>query len=191
MIYISKIQEALEFAIKVHQNQTRKVQGEPFIVHPLMVALILARAGASEDVIVAGLLHDTIEDSKPPNKITKEDLTAKFGAQVADVVDNLTEQNKNLPWHERKAAALKHIPQMDRDSLLVKSADVLHNMTDMIEEYGSKGEAVFNHFNAPKNQQFERYKKLVRTLENVWPENPLSPALQVAFTNFQKKLSIK
>ncbi len=66
MIYTQKIQHAIRFAIKTHegyQKQKRKGKDVPYITHPLTVGLILAKAGANEDVIIAGILHDTIEDS--------------------------------------------------------------------------------------------------------------------------------
>src|SRR5258708_4719539 len=73
--YSPRVQKAVRFATKTHevyQKQKRKGKDIPYITHPLTVGLILARAGASEDVVIAGILHDTIEDSPPAKKVTRE-----------------------------------------------------------------------------------------------------------------------
>jgi len=184
MIYTIKIQKAIDFAIWVHREQKRKGKETPYIVHPLSVGLILARAGAGEDVIVAGILHDTIEDSH--GKVRREYIEQEFGNRVAQMVNDVTEQDKSLPWEERKRLALEHVAQMSKDSLLVKSADVLHNMTDLLQDLEREGDSVFEHFNAPKDKQFERYTNLVKALENTWPENPLLPELKENLKNLLK-----
>ena len=176
MIYTHKIQKAINFATEVHKEQKRKGKDIPYIVHPLGVGLILAGTGAGEDVIAAGILHDTIEDSA--GKVTKEDIAKEFGDYVATLVNDVTEQDTSLPWEERKKLALEHIPEMGRDSLLIKSADVLYNMTDLISDLEKEGDSVFERFNAPKEKQFERYTNLIKTLEDAWAENPLLPELK-------------
>ena len=106
MIYTQKIQQAINIAIETHEinkKQKRKGKDISYITHPLTVSLILSRAGASEDVIISGILHDTIEDSDESNKITKEIISEKFGNDVSTLVLSATEQNKDLPWEERKA----------------------------------------------------------------------------------------
>ncbi len=171
MIYTPKIQKAIDFAIWVHREQKRKGKGTPYIVHPLGVGLILARAGVGEDVIAAGILHDTIEDSH--GHVQRQDIEREFGEHVAQLVNDVTEQDKRLPWEERKRLALEHVTKMSQDSLLVKSADVLHNMSDLVSDLEKEGDSVFERFNAPKEKQFERYTNLVNALETAWPENPL------------------
>ena len=115
MIYTPKIKAAVRFAVKTHdvyQKQKRKGKDVAYIEHPLNVALILAMAGASEDLIVAGILHDTIEDSVPAKKVTKEMLTERFGRNAAELVNGVTEQDKSLPWEIRKERAFEHIKKL-------------------------------------------------------------------------------
>src|SRR3989344_784375 len=91
MLFSSKIQIAITFAIKVHEidrKQKRKGKDIPYITHPLTVGLILARAGASEDVVVAGILHDAIEDSIREKKVSREMIAGLFGENVAELVDS-------------------------------------------------------------------------------------------------------
>src|ERR1035437_4169278 len=121
MIYTLRIQKAIQFAIKTHeldQKQKRKGKDVPYITHPLSVGLILANIGATEDVVIAGILHDTIEDSIEKNKVTKEIISDMFGQSVSDLVLSVTEQDKSLSWAERKAEALEHIKTFSHDSLL-------------------------------------------------------------------------
>ncbi|MFZ1720119.1 MAG: HD domain-containing protein, partial [Candidatus Moraniibacteriota bacterium] len=114
MIYTNKIEKAIKFAGKTHnhyQEQKRKGKNIPYIAHPLTAGIILALAGASEDVIVAGILHDTIEDSIDEKKVTAEMIAERFGEKVRDLVLSVTEMDKSLPWVERKALALAHIEE--------------------------------------------------------------------------------
>lgn len=71
LIFTPKIQEAIRFAIKAHAGQTRKGKDIPYITHPLTVAIILARAGAKEEVVIAGILHDTVKGIKGSSTITQ------------------------------------------------------------------------------------------------------------------------
>jgi len=179
--YSSKIQKAIRFAIKVHeQDQKHKRKGSdiPYITHSLIVGLIISQVTDSNDLICAGILHDTIEDCDSKFPITKEILQKEFGKKIADIVNNVTEQDKSLPWKIRKQRALDHIPHMNKDTLLVKSADVLHNLTDLLQDFEVEGDAVFDRFNAPKDQTITRYKNLLKALETKWPENPLLKDLE-------------
>lgn len=200
MIYSPLCHKAIEFAARVHQGQTRKGKSTPYIVHALAVGLIIARVSKDENMIAAGILHDTIEDCKPYGSITRDLLAKEFNPQVADIVNDLTEpsfakgfgraqQDKKTTWLERKLAALQHIKHMKKDSLLVKSADVLHNLTELNEDLKLDGDKVFAKFNASKADTITRYDKLIPELERVWPENPLIKDLLSAHSQFHQLLN--
>jgi len=175
------ISKAVDFAYKAHQIdqfQTRKGKSIPYILHPLSVANRLSRVDSGLEIIAAGILHDTIEDSVEENKVTREILEQEFGIDISRMVNDVTEQDKSLPWEERKAAALAHIPDMQQDSLLVKSADVLDNLSDQIQDYKVLGDKMFENFNATKKQKLDRYEKLLSALEKAGPENPILPSLK-------------
>jgi (p)ppGpp synthase/HD superfamily hydrolase len=176
LFYTPKIQKAIKFAIKVHQldqNQTRKGKKDPYIIHPLSVGLILAATGAAEDIIVAGILHDIIEDCKPYGSVTTNDIEKEFGKDVARMVNDVTEQDKTLPWSVRKQRVLEHVKDMDNDSLLVKSADVLHNLSDQLADYKIEGEKMWARFSAKKPEQLANYMLLIPAIGKKWPQNPL------------------
>ncbi len=125
------IKKAYVYSAKVHQGQIRK-SGEPYLVHPLEVAGILAQLKLDEASIVAGLLHDTIEDTLA----TMEELTELFGPEVAQLVEGVTKLSKfsasaNMTQEEKQAENFrKMIVAMAQDIrvILVKLADRTHNM---------------------------------------------------------------
>lgn len=176
MIYTEKIQRAIKFAAKTHshyQDQKRKGKKIPYITHPLTVGIILTRAKASEDVIVAGILHDTIEDSLDEKKVTPEMLTERFGKNVSDLVMSVTEVDKNMSWADRKKEAREHIKSFSNDSVLVKSADIISNVSEMIDDYGRYGEEVFERFKPTRD---DKVKNLLETMDTIivqWDKNPL------------------
>lgn len=163
-------------AAVTHEGQTRKWPKLTYIIHPLSVALILARVDASEEVIIAGVLHDVVEDSD--GEVTLDAIAEQFGTYVSELVGAVTEPDKSLPWDVRKQQALDHIPQMSRDSLLLKSADVLANMADMVDMVESGSQDVWSNFNGTKEQTFLNKQHQVEALARAWPENPLLPELQ-------------
>ena len=125
------LKKAYVYSAKVHQGQLRR-SGEPYLVHPLEVAGILAELKLDEASIVTGLLHDTIEDTLA----TQEELEELFGKEVAQLVDGVTKLGKfsasaTLSQEERQAENFrKMIIAMAQDIrvILVKLADRTHNM---------------------------------------------------------------
>jgi (p)ppGpp synthase/HD superfamily hydrolase len=182
MIYTQKIKDAINFSIKTHevyQKQKRKGKDIPYITHPLTVGLILSQAGANEDVIMAGILHDTIEDSITEKKVTEVMIAERFGEAVAKLVMSVTETDKKMSWEERKAEALAHIQSFSHDSLLLKSADIISNKSEIIDDYNKDGEKIFMRFNAPKDRLIEQAIRTIRAVCEKWPENPLAGDLAV------------
>lgn len=178
---MEKIIIAMEFATHAHTGQKRKGKETSYISHPLSVGLLLASSGAQEEVIIAGILHDTIEDTD----VTYEDLVKEFGKDIADTVNDVTEQDKSLPWEERKQAALDHVKDMKPEAVLVKTADVLHNMSDQLADFKIEGESMFIKFNAGKEKQLERYEKLVTAIKETHIYNPLFPELEKTLKELQ------
>ena len=181
MIHTERIARAIRFAIRTHeifQKQKRKGKDIPYITHPLIVGLILAGVSASEDTVIAGILHDTIEDSAPHKRVTKKILAERFGDVVAELVDSVTEQNKKLHWEDRKRAALNHIEHFSHNSLLVKSADIISNTTELIHDFKKDGEKTFERFNAPKEKSLGHTLNAIKAILLAWEATPLAPDLR-------------
>lgn len=126
--HLETVQQAYEFAAEAHQHQKRST-GEPYITHPLSVALILARMNMDIHSIISAILHDVIEDTK----YTREDIESRFGDKVAELVDGVSKlaQIKFESKAEAQAGNLrKMMLAMAKDIrvILVKLADRLHNM---------------------------------------------------------------
>lgn len=189
LVYSNIIQKATNFAIKIHEldvKKKRKGKDIPYITHPLSVGLILARVTQNENIIAAGILHDTIEDCEPYGLVTQSTLTGLFNKDIARMVNDVSEQNKSLPWFERKMEALEHIKHMKQDSLLVKSADVLQNLAELIQDIQKEGNEVFNKFNSTKEETILRYQKLIPEIKNTWPDNPLLHDLEYELMQLEK-----
>jgi (p)ppGpp synthase/HD superfamily hydrolase len=180
MIYSQKLKNAIKFAIKTHevyQKQTRKGKEIAYITHPLTVGVILASAGASEDVVAAGILHDTIEDSAPEKKVTAQMLEERFGQHVAELVVSVTEKDRALSWDDRKRDALEHIENFSHDSLLVKSADIISNMSELVDDHARYSDDIFTRFNAPKEKIIAHQLASIDAIVMNWPDNPLTEDL--------------
>ena len=130
MTDLAKILDAATFAADKHQDQTRKGNGQPYINHPLEVARLLANVGGvdDEDMIIAGLLHDTVEDSDT----TFEQLEERFGERATGFVRELTD-DKSLPKKERKRLQVEHAPHMTLEAKQIKLADKISNIRDITE----------------------------------------------------------
>lgn len=126
---LSLIFRALAFAANKHRDQRRKdVDATPYINHPIALAATLAEAGISDPVALCGaLLHDTVEDTET----TQEELQAEFGAEIAAVVMEVTD-DKSTPKAARKQAQVDHAPQLSPAAKLVKLADKISNVTDVV-----------------------------------------------------------
>lgn len=174
----SKVTTALDFATAIHSGQKRKGKSVDYITHPIAVSKILQSVTDDENIIIAGLLHDTIEDCDPHGSVTKEDIRSKFGEEVAEMVDSVTEHDKSLSWKKRKQAGIDHIKHMSHNSMLVKSADVLNNLQDLNQDIKDIGAEVLSKFSAPAEDIVERYNNLISELKKNWADNPLIPKLE-------------
>ena len=126
---ISMIEKAYKVADEAHKEQKRK-SGEPYIIHPLCVAIILADLEMDKETIAGGLLHDVVEDTK----MTLDDLTREFGSEVSFLVDGVTKLTQ-LNWDKDKVEIQaenlrKMFLAMAKDIrvIIIKLADRLHNM---------------------------------------------------------------
>jgi (p)ppGpp synthase/HD superfamily hydrolase len=144
-IYTPQINKAINIAATHHDGQGRKVGGLPYIVHPFAVALILMEYTDDEDTIIAGILHDTAEDTE----YSEEDIEKDFSKRIKDIVHHVTEQDKKDPWQKRKDDYLALLKEGPYESRLVCAADKIHNLQSMTAAYRKFGEKIAKEFNAP------------------------------------------
>lgn len=149
--------KAIEFAQLAHKGQYRKGTKLPYIIHPLGVMEILLRENASEEVVIAGILHDTLEDTST----TAEELEQNFGKRVKELVLAATEPEHDAPWETRKQHTIDFIKGIeDEDVLLLSCADKLHNLNSMIEDYARIGDELWHRFKRGKDAQKWYYEAL-------------------------------
>lgn len=128
---LAKLLQAISFAAKKHSSQKRKgSDGEPYINHPVEVTNLLANIGKIQDinVLIAAVLHDTIEDTETSG----EDITNLFGAEVCGMVLEVTD-DKSLPKDRRKELQIEHAPHLSVGAKQIKLADKISNIRDVTE----------------------------------------------------------
>jgi GTP diphosphokinase / guanosine-3',5'-bis(diphosphate) 3'-diphosphatase len=121
---------ALAFAAHKHRDQRRKdASASPYINHPIALADVLANEAGIDDpaVLAAAVLHDTVEDTET----TLAELADRFGAEIASVVAEVSD-DKRLPKEERKRLQIEHAPTLSRAARLVKLADKICNLRDLV-----------------------------------------------------------
>jgi (p)ppGpp synthase/HD superfamily hydrolase len=172
------IECAIEYAALAHEKQHRKGTLIPYISHPFAVAMILAREGYSTELIIAGLLHDTLEDTQ----VTGNDLEMKFGKRIAFLVKAVSEPDKSLPWEVRKQHTVEFLNNAEPDILRLACADKLHNINRMLHSYRKCGEKVFSRFRKGEQEQ----KWYFRSLVEVFFNNSNSVSHETIFAEFRR-----
>ncbi|MGD6817580.1 HD domain-containing protein [Metabacillus sp. 113a] len=153
------ISEAKRFAEFAHRGQVRKLSGTPYFMHAENTATILMKAGASNPLIAAGYLHDTVEDTDTE----LEDIQQKFGVEVAELVAFNTE-DKTKTWEERKHATIDRAGEATLQEKMLLAADKLDNLQSIEQEYSKYGDELWKHFNRGKDQQSWYYREVVKQL---------------------------
>ncbi len=168
---LTKLLQAASFAAQKHSFQKRKGDdAAPYINHPLEVANLLANVGGVEDydVLIAAVLHDTIEDTKT----TPEEITELFGETVCGYVLEVTD-DKNLPKAERKQLQIEHALHLSAGAKLIKLGDKISNITDVMNnppagwskerrlEYIEWGEKVVNGLRGANENLEKHFDELI------------------------------
>ena len=162
---------AFNLAYVIHGNMKRKCGNEPYLTHPFGVHALLTTWGTEEDIRIAGLLHDTIEDVPEEKKsLIRSSIERMFGARVLSFVEHVTEQEKNLPWKVRKERAIKTLQTAPPQALVVACADKTHNAFSLLESLKEEGEDVWKHFNAPKDEVLWYYRSMAELFNARLPD---------------------
>jgi (p)ppGpp synthase/HD superfamily hydrolase len=167
------LEKAIIFAIHAHQGQTRK-NGLPYIIHPLEVASIAATMTKDEDVLVAGILHDVIEDTA----VTKEQLRIEFGDKITELVLAETENKrvgipKSLTWRIRKEESLQILKNtQDQNVKIIWLSDKLANIRSLYADYCTIGDKVWNQFNQKDPSEHYWYYNTISNLLDELKEKP-------------------
>lgn len=164
---------AAAWAADAHRGQDREVDGAPFLVHPLEVALLLHQSGASDEVVAAGILHDVVEK----RVATIDDVRGAFGAGVAAIVAVLSEDAAIADYEERKAALRGAVAAAGDDALAVFAADKLAKAREL------RVAAAADRMSAREAAcRRAHYVASLELLERGLPAHPLTVALRFELT---------
>ena len=172
-----RFEKALLFAIRKHAGQVRKKTSVPYIAHLMSVAGLVLEGGGDEDLAVAALLHDVVEDCG--GKPMLDEVRRRFGTRVADVVNGCTDAYTipKPPWKKRKQDYLKHLRKSGADVRLVSTADKLHNSRAILADYREEGESLWERFQGGRNGTLWYYRAVTQELGRT-KRNRLVPILE-------------
>lgn len=161
----------------MHATQTKKGSGVPYIAHLLGVASLVLEAGGDEDLAIAALLHDVVEDCGGL-PILKQ-VQRRFGKRVAHIVDGCTDSytDPKPPWRQRKEQYLEKLRTEDDETRLVSAADKLYNARSILSDYRHLGEKLWQRFTGKREGTLWYYRALLQEFRQRAP-NRLTEELE-------------
>jgi (p)ppGpp synthase/HD superfamily hydrolase len=189
--YSPRLNAALMFAARAHRAQLRKGTNVPYIVHPFQVALILKLHGFDEDVVIAGALHDTVEDCG----CSVADIAAEFGEEVARLVAGVSETKTDdggarRPWRVRKEEQLAHLAQADSHMAALKAADSLQNCASTVSDLQAHGPGFWDRFNAGATDLVWYYQEVARLVGARLGDHPLARELKESVAELSARAAL-
>jgi (p)ppGpp synthase/HD superfamily hydrolase len=171
-----RFNDALVFTAALHCQQTRKGPQEvPYISHLLGVASLVLEADGDEDMAIAALLHDAVEDQGGYE--TLDHIRVKFGERVAHIVEGCTDDftgHGRTSWCDRKTKYIAHLREdTDEETRIVSLADKVHNARAILLDYIEYGDAVFTRFRARKDGTMWYYRTLVDAFRYAESKRPI------------------
>lgn len=166
-MYSYRIEQAIRAAAVLHREQNRKGSMPfPYVTHLFSVATMLPDYTTDEDVIVAALLHDTIEDTD----YTLAELEEDFGGRVREIVDTLSEPKEvngvKLSWSERKKTYAKQLKNGPKEAVLIAAVDKIHNFRTSVEEYYDEHNRFLTDFGKNLDERIEVYQIIANVINN-------------------------
>jgi len=155
-----KLQRAFKYAAEQHAGQTRKRTAVPYLSHLMAVSSLVLEAGGDEDLAIAALLHDVVEDCGGMARL--REISKMFGARVAKIVDGCTDAygDPKPEWLQRKKDYLRRLEKEDAETRLVSVCDKLHNVRSVLADYRQEGEGVWARFTGKKEGTLWYYRAL-------------------------------
>jgi (p)ppGpp synthase/HD superfamily hydrolase len=171
---------ALIYAATLHRTQVRKGSEVPYLAHLIAVAGLVLEHDGDEELAIAGLLHDAVED-QGGDPIAME-IRARFGDRVADVVLGCSDSSApkgamKLPWRHRKESYLVHFGSAHPDVRTVSMADKLHNCRNTVSDLHEQGLSTFDKFNATREDTLWFYQTFTRMARDL-QDGPLARELE-------------
>jgi (p)ppGpp synthase/HD superfamily hydrolase len=188
-VLTDRFDRALLYATHVHGGQVRKGTSIPYIAHLLAVAATVLEYDGSEDMAIAALLHDAVEDQGGEPRLS--DIRNRFGDRVADIVRscsdtvvNSSSGQKKEDWRTRKTLYIHHLSLVDQETLLVSLSDKVHNARSILRDLRKPeiGPSIWDRFNNSKRDTLWYYREVANAFMRYLPgqlANELSEIVDV------------
>lgn len=178
--------KALAYAERLHARQRRKGTNKPYIGHLMSVTSIVIAYGGDEEMAIAALLHDAVEDQGGKKRLLE--IRRKFGKRAAHIVDGCTDSyaEPKPPWLQRKQEYIARIAGEDTDTRFVSAADKLSNVRDILQDVRSHGDTAFERFQGKKDGTLWYYRTLVTEFRKAGT-NPLVEELDRVVTELERE----
>lgn len=179
---------ALAFALQCHAGQRRSSDGAPFVEHPREVERLLRDAGCSDDLAAAGLLHDVIEDAN----VSAAELTARFGARIANLVQAVSDDACVYGYRQRKRMLREQVRSAGDDAALLFAAEKISKLRELPDQIRrdrarfdmtARESRARNHTEHHQQMRLEHYHKSLEMLQRVAPRHPLVNRLKEELDN--------
>ena len=163
----SRFEEALLYAYQLHASQERKGTRIPYFAHLMGVTALVLEDGGDEDQAIAALLHDAVEDQG--GMVTYHEIRRRFGDQVAQMVDGLTDAygSPKPPWRERKERYLDHLRKAGPEIRRISLADKLHNARALLKDLRVEGNSTWDRFRGGREGTIWYYHTLVEIFQEI------------------------
>lgn len=180
-----RLQQAFRYAAEKHAGQTRKQTAVPYLSHLLAAASLVLEAGGDEDLTIAALLHDVVEDCGGMPRL--REIRRKFGPRVAKVVEGCTDsfRDPKPPWLERKKAYLRNLKNEDSETRLVSACDKLHNVRTLLTDYREQGESVWERFQGKREGTLWYYRAISDEFRRRGP-NRITREVEIAVEELER-----
>lgn len=162
---------AINVAARAHDGHTRKGTDIPYISHVFGVMHLVSQVTDDEDVQIAALFHDIIEDV--PERYSADEMAEEFGARVVELVGGVTKDASLSSWQERSDAYIAHLREADDGSVLISAADKLHNLLSILADHDEIGAELWSRFNSGKERQQWWYRAIYTVASERLPGNLL------------------
>jgi len=155
-----RLERAFRYAAAKHAGQTRKSTAVPYLSHLMAVASLVLEAGGDEDMAIAALLHDVVEDCGGMPRL--REIRRQFGPRVARIVGGCTDSfvQPKPEWLARKKGYLEEVKHADDETRLISASDKLHNVRTILTDYRRDGDAIWVRFTGKKEGTLWYYRAL-------------------------------
>ena len=184
----ARLQRAFRYAAEKHAGQTRKQTAVPYLSHLMAVAALVLEAGGDEDMAIAALLHDVVEDCGGMPRL--REVRKQFGPRVAKIVEGCTDSfgEPKREWAERKKDYLRELKHADVETRLVSASDKLHNVRTILADYRLDGEDIWKRFSGKKEGTLWYYRALSDEYRRREP-NRITRELDLAVAELERAVS--